>query len=347
MNDRSLKIRVGALVVVAVAVLTVFVVLLGGFSVGKKKQLFLEFTDSGSLLSGAPVKVAGVRAGRVTDVEFLVERDARKSAPRRAREAPVNVRVTLSVDAKMAQAIRQDSEFIVTTQGVLGEKYIEILPGSAASPEWPDGAVIRGSDPPRIDLLFTRIDGILAQVEVALGGSDLNVGELVSSATRVMKRIDAYLEKHQERLDRVMESVDGATTDARALLAGLRNGVGDGSDVAAILADARSVAATVAKDIGPTTAAARGALKNADETLTVARNLLKRNEKSLDDTLARLPAVAASVDEATRDAAFLARRLKGGKGTIGQLLVDQELYDDLKEMLRDLKRHPWKMLWRE
>ncbi|MEZ4468646.1 MAG: hypothetical protein R3F43_30450 [bacterium] len=137
----------------------------------------------------------------------------------------------------------------MTTQGVLGEKYVEILPGSAGLPEWPDGAVIRGSDPPRIDLLFARIDGILAQVEAALGGSELNVGELVSSATRVMKRIDAYLEKHQERLDRVMESVDGATSDARALLAGLRAGVGDGSDVvAAILADAWSVAATAAGD---------------------------------------------------------------------------------------------------
>jgi phospholipid/cholesterol/gamma-HCH transport system substrate-binding protein len=36
-----------------------------------------------------------------------------------------------------------------------------------------------------------------------------------------------------------------------------------------------------------------------------------------------------------------------GRGTIGQLIIDQEIYDDLKEMLRDLKRHPWKMLWRE
>lgn len=347
MNDQTLKIRVGALVVAAVAVLVGFIFLLGGFSVGAKKTLYLELTDSGALLSGAPIKVAGVRAGRVTDVEFLVERDARKSPKRKDNEAPVNVRITLLVDEKMARAVRQDSEFIVTTQGVLGEKYIEIVPGSGASPEWPEGAVIRGNDPPRIDLLFTRIDGILAQVEAALGGKELNFGELIATVTRIAKRVDTYLEKHQARLDHVMENIDGTVVDARALVAGLKAGVGDGADLTAILAETRGIATTLNREAGPLTQSARGALGNADKTLEVARNVLKRNEKSIDDTLARMPGIMANVDEATRDAAFLTQRLKGGKGTIGQLLVDQEIYDDLKEMLRDLKRHPWKMLWRE
>ena len=48
-----------------------------------------------------------------------------------------------------------------------------------------------------------------------------------------------------------------------------------------------------------------------------------------------------------RDAAAITQGIGTGRGTIGQLIVDQEIYDDLKEMLRDLKRHPWKMLWKE
>lgn len=47
------------------------------------------------------------------------------------------------------------------------------------------------------------------------------------------------------------------------------------------------------------------------------------------------------------DAKVLTARLKGGKGTAGALLARDELYDDLKEMVRDLKRNPWKFLWRE
>ena len=39
--------------------------------------------------------------------------------------------------------------------------------------------------------------------------------------------------------------------------------------------------------------------------------------------------------------------IKQGKGTAGALLVDQQIYDDLKELVRDLKRNPWKFFWKE
>ena len=31
----------------------------------------------------------------------------------------------------------------------------------------------------------------------------------------------------------------------------------------------------------------------------------------------------------------------------GALLVEQQIYDDLKELVRDLKRNPWKFFWKE
>ena len=39
--------------------------------------------------------------------------------------------------------------------------------------------------------------------------------------------------------------------------------------------------------------------------------------------------------------------LRAGKGTVGALLVREELYADLREMLRDLKKNPWKFFWKE
>jgi len=32
---------------------------------------------------------------------------------------------------------------------------------------------------------------------------------------------------------------------------------------------------------------------------------------------------------------------------VGQMLSDEEIYDDLKELLRDIKQHPWKLIWEE
>ena len=39
--------------------------------------------------------------------------------------------------------------------------------------------------------------------------------------------------------------------------------------------------------------------------------------------------------------------IQRGKGTVGQMLQDQEIYDDIKELIRDIKRHPWKLIWED
>src|SRR5262249_46667110 len=39
--------------------------------------------------------------------------------------------------------------------------------------------------------------------------------------------------------------------------------------------------------------------------------------------------------------------LRAGKGTAGSLLAKDELYSDLRELIRDLKRNPWKFFWKE
>jgi phospholipid/cholesterol/gamma-HCH transport system substrate-binding protein len=47
------------------------------------------------------------------------------------------------------------------------------------------------------------------------------------------------------------------------------------------------------------------------------------------------------------DAKSISETLKSGQGTIGALLTDREMYDDIREMMKDLKRHPWKFIWKE
>ena len=39
--------------------------------------------------------------------------------------------------------------------------------------------------------------------------------------------------------------------------------------------------------------------------------------------------------------------IRQGRGTVGAMLMDEEIYDDVQEMLRDLKHNPWKLFWRE
>ena len=47
------------------------------------------------------------------------------------------------------------------------------------------------------------------------------------------------------------------------------------------------------------------------------------------------------------DVQAVSTRVRSGHGTVGALLMDEEIYDDLQEMIRDLKHNPWKFFWRE
>jgi phospholipid/cholesterol/gamma-HCH transport system substrate-binding protein len=348
MNERNMQIKVGALILVALGLLVGFVLLLGSFSVGAVRSYFIEVADSGSVLRGAPVKIAGVRAGRVEDVEFLVARNARKSAAESEGELPINVRLRITVAENMAAAVRRDSEFYITTQGVLGEKYVEIVPGTEASPEWADGAYIRGRDPARIDLLFAKAGSILAKVEAAFAGSEgLNLGELARSLIKLVKNVDEILTDNKTRLTSIATNVEQATGDAAGLAKYLREGVGSSENVGAIVQNVKSLSATAATEAKPLIATAQRTMKNVDESVVVLKDVVEKNRGHIDVALANLEPISQHARTVMRDAAALTAGVSTGRGTIGQLIIDQEIYDDLKEMLRDLKRHPWKMLWRE
>lgn len=353
---QALKVKVGALVLAALALLAAFVMVLGNVSFGARRTLVVAFADSGSLLTGAPVKIAGVRAGKVQSVAFVAGRAGEAEGP------PVNVRVTVSIDEAMAAAVRHDSEFLITTQGVLGEKYLEIVPGSANSAEWAEGSEVRGSDPPRIDVLFSRVDRILGQVEVAMGAEGgLPIGELVATLGRLAKNLDDLLVANRTHLDALLAGLPAAVDEGRGLLAALRAGAGDGSQIRETLENVRQASAVAAHDLGPLSAKAQHTLGRVDHTLAAADRLLGTADTTVNELrpelkasvskaaamLDRLGPVAVRVDAVLHDAQWITDHIRRGQGTVGALLADQVIYDDLKAMLRDLKRNPWKFLWKE
>jgi phospholipid/cholesterol/gamma-HCH transport system substrate-binding protein len=48
-----------------------------------------------------------------------------------------------------------------------------------------------------------------------------------------------------------------------------------------------------------------------------------------------------------KEAQGLVAHVRRGEGTVGALVMDEAVYDDLQEMLRDLKHNPWKFFWRQ
>jgi phospholipid/cholesterol/gamma-HCH transport system substrate-binding protein len=70
---------------------------------------------------------------------------------------------------------------------------------------------------------------------------------------------------------------------------------------------------------------------------------LERYKKLTKDATEAAALAKMTASEAQRLMAHVGR----GEGTVGALVMDEALYDDLQEMLRDLKHNPWKFFWRQ
>ena len=64
-------------------------------------------------------------------------------------------------------------------------------------------------------------------------------------------------------------------------------------------------------------------------------------------TPGQLSDVAESATQSLGQINGMLADLRAGKGTVGNLLSRDELYSDLRELIRDLKRNPWKFFWKE
>ncbi len=169
-RDSHLEIKVGFFVLSAVVAMTYFVVSVTDLSFFSKRRGFnVVFTFANGLRQAAPVRLAGVEAGLVKKMEVYVdESDHRKT----------KVKVMMELDPGIE--IPTDSTVTINQLGLLGEKYVEILPGSSTEFFKP-GASIVGRDPVPIEKITEKVTTLTEKLEVTVDGinngllPDLNV----------------------------------------------------------------------------------------------------------------------------------------------------------------------------
>src|SRR5215471_21529659 len=108
-QERSIEVKVGALILVSLVLLGGFVLIMGGLSFEKTYRLYVDFQNPGGLVSGAAVRIGGVKVGSVKDMEFL----GGKIDPKTGR--PVVVRAEIAVEKRVQGSIHQDADFYVTS----------------------------------------------------------------------------------------------------------------------------------------------------------------------------------------------------------------------------------------
>lgn len=338
MRERSLEFKVGLLVAVAAVVLAGFLAVLGNFSLRSGYSFYVDYEFIGNLQAGAPVKVSGYKLGKVTDVAFW----GGKVDPRTTK--PVQVRVTVWVEDRARSSVREDAEFFINTAGVLGEQYLEIVPGpNANAPQVAAGAVMRGANPPRTDLVVSRLYEVLDSVSQVLRSEKDAIAALLKNGAAAVAEVNALLVANRADITALLHNGSGLAAEATTTLRNVNRGV------------SAQALATFMQNADGALVAAKGTLTQvtppAMALLTDARRVTGIiTEQRVDKAIAVADRAVDAVGHANQlitNVDGLVTDLRAGKGTAGGLLVRDDIYADLRELIRDLKRNPWKLFWKE
>ncbi len=340
-----MEARVGAFVLLGLAILAGFILLLSDLSLAPQRAVEADFGYSGALKVGAPVLLSGVRVGRVADLSVLAPGSG--AAPVEAigrTERPV-VRASLEVDEAVMEQLSDDTQFYVGMQGLIGEAYVEVDPGISATP-LDLSTPVRGTDAPKLHVMILRFSSSLATLSRLVGtatGEDFSrVGASIAS---ILESLDSLLVERRDQIGAALDDLAAAASEVRSLVTALDRAVGDGSEIASLLGDAREVARALKVGLP-------SLLERANSAAESIEGLSARLEEAVDpksvaETLAKVREAAQRLSDVTEDARFLTQSLRRGEGTLGGLLRDPTVYEDIKELMRELKRNPWKLLWRE
>ena len=195
MASITTEAKVGIFVILGFLILIYMTATVGKWSLGREKgYLVTAKLDSASgLLKDSLVKVLGVRKGKVEKLEIIESK----------------AKIYMRLPTKLV--LPEDSLVYVKSEGLLGEKHIEIKPGSPDKPPVKHmGELFQGTPPADLDILFTELS------EVAKGIKNLTriitqpVGDAEGTGEKegAIRSIIINLEKTSESLKNLSQSVE-------------------------------------------------------------------------------------------------------------------------------------------
>ena len=281
--------KVGIFMLVILAILGFFILKIERVSVGggPSKKVTAIFDSVAGLDKKSKVRVAGVSVGEVTDIKLRPD-----------GKAEVSMEIDRNVELHKGAFAR------VVNLGLLGEKYIEIVPGPVNAPELPPQQALTGTQPASIDEVTNQISAIATDVKA-----------ITESLRSVMAGPEG-----QQKLRDIVENIRQITGQVRELVAANRTNVeATLENTRAITAQLRTEIPKLAESIERVANGLNGALgENRQDIHAVVQNLQKLSS-DLRTTADNLNAITGQV--------------RSGEGTVGKLLYSDEAHQRLTTAL--------------
>jgi phospholipid/cholesterol/gamma-HCH transport system substrate-binding protein len=204
----SQSTRLGAFVVIGLAIFAVFIFLVGSTEsrFQPNDRLRAQFQNVSGLEEGADVRVGGLRKGTVRRIELPSRPDGK-------------VTVVMDVSRQTRNLIKEDSIASIQSEGLVGNKYVEVTFGSDASPQVPKDGTIQSAKPIDISDLINKTNQILDTTKGTLDNlqaATANVSDITSKVNTGRGTVGALINS-KTMYNQATASVEALHSDADAL----------------------------------------------------------------------------------------------------------------------------------
>ncbi|HTL47472.1 MAG TPA: MlaD family protein [Verrucomicrobiae bacterium] len=196
MKYSAAEVKSGILITLSLVLFLALTFVVGGTMTGKTREWKVRFGYISGLELNAPVYFAGKEVGKVTDIEIL-SGDVRP------------VVLTAKISDKII--LRKDTQGFIDTLGLMGEKFLELSPGTAGQPELTGGEAIPGLDPIPMHVMIRKMNMLADLME-----------ELTRELNPMLKDMNGMLSGHQEEIAKTIANAQEISANIRDMTQDLK-----------------------------------------------------------------------------------------------------------------------------
>jgi phospholipid/cholesterol/gamma-HCH transport system substrate-binding protein len=307
----SSEAKVGLFVLVGLIILGYMSFQVGKQTLGLKRGYTLDvvFENAAGLDQDASVQIAGVEVGRVESISL--------------KEGKALVRLRISPGVKL----EHDASAAIKTHGILGEKYVELHPGTRGAAFLAPGEQIsrteRQTDIDRmlnqLSLITEDIRGVTSSLNRVLAGKDGEeaISKILTNTRDLTRNLNDVVVSNQEALRAAIENTRQLTGNLNKVVTQNDEKVGQVMD---------------------SLKAASKEMEKSFASLTELTNGINRGEGTLGQ-LVKDKTTSEKLNKALTSLQEVTQKINEGKGSIGKLVNDDETVRNLNEGLTGINRY--------
>ncbi len=260
-------------------------------------EYFARFENAQGLIPKSQVVIAGIPVGTIEDISL----------------DNGMARVTMRIDESVA--IHDDARVALRAVSLLGEKTVDIHPGTIGRPSLPPGS------------------------ELIVAGEAVGAGDVMETVNDVAENVRAVTEQLARSFgtDQAGDRMEAALLNLSEALEGVNRTIQQNEEVVRrTLSNIESTTAAGGPELVAALENINAASRDVRELVHNGRPSLERGVEEVDDAVVSIRRASEQLEDVLADTRVVTDRVARGEGTIGRLTSDETLIDEVEGVAEGL-----------